>query len=87
MAGLALTKAHRGVEGGHRASAWKIVLDHVEPEGRHGVVDAMEEALARWMAYRDEVATLCGLARGTDGRPSLAATGRVRLRVLPLPRA
>ena len=59
---LALTKAHRGVEGSHRAAAWRIVLDHV-PETEHaGVVIAMEATLASWLAYRDEVAAQCGLA-------------------------
>src|SRR5689334_12888878 len=32
LAGLALTKAHRGVEGEHRQAAWRVVLDHVDPE-------------------------------------------------------
>ena len=61
---LALTKAHRTVEGSHRAAAWRIVLDHV-PESEHAnVVGAMEATLAAWLAYRDEVAGGCGLARG-----------------------
>jgi pyrroloquinoline-quinone synthase len=60
---LALTRAHRGVEGSHRAAAWRIILDHV-PETEHaGVVIALEAALASWLAYRDEVAARCGLAR------------------------
>ncbi|MCI0671886.1 MAG: iron-containing redox enzyme family protein, partial [Myxococcaceae bacterium] len=33
VAQLALTRAHRQVEGQHRAAAWRVVLDHV-PEGR-----------------------------------------------------
>ena len=31
---LQLTKAHRAVEGEHRRSAWRVMLDHVEPERR-----------------------------------------------------
>ena len=60
---LALTKAHRQVEGGHRASAWRIVLEHTAPEVRPVVVDAMHDVLAGWRAYRDEVAAACGVTR------------------------
>ena len=60
---LALTKAHRRVEGSHRAAAWRMVLDHVPASEHAGVVAAMERTLAAWLAYRDEVATACGLAR------------------------
>ena len=60
---LALTKAHRSVEGSHRAAAWRIILDHVPTTEHAGVVIAMEATLAAWLAYRDEVAELCGVAR------------------------
>ena len=60
---LALTKAHRSVEASHRAAAWRIVLDHVPAEDHAGVLLAMEATLAGWLAYRDEVATICGLDR------------------------
>jgi len=60
---LALTKAHRRVEGSHRAAAWRSLLDHVPSSERPGVLAAMERTLAGWLAYRDEVATVCGLAR------------------------
>lgn len=60
---LALTKAHRRVEGSHRAAAWRILLDHVPESERHGVLVAMEKTLAAWLAYRDEVAAACGLTR------------------------
>ena len=60
---LALTKAHRGVEGEHRAAAWRVMLDHVPESERGPVVDAMREALERWLAYRDDVAEACGLTR------------------------
>ncbi len=58
---LALTKAHRSVEGSHRAAAWRMVLGWIAPERRRAVVDAMQEALARWEDYRDDVASACGL--------------------------
>jgi pyrroloquinoline-quinone synthase len=60
---LALTRAHRKVEGEHRAAAWRVVLDHVAEERRRAVVAAMEEALERWLAYRDDVAQACGLRK------------------------
>ncbi|MBK9072799.1 MAG: iron-containing redox enzyme family protein [Myxococcales bacterium] len=60
---LALTKAHRQVEGSHRAAAWNVVLGHVAPERRAIVVTAMEQTLAAWLAYRDEVSLACGLVR------------------------
>lgn len=60
---LALTKAHRKVEGSHRKSAWTVVLDHVPPAARPEVVAGMEEALAAWLVYRDDVARACGLTR------------------------
>ena len=60
---LALTKAHRKVEGSHRAAAWRIVLDHVPAAERPRVVEAMHQVLAAWLAYRDAVALACGLRR------------------------
>lgn len=66
---LALTKAHRAVEGEHRAAAWRVVLEHVEPARRPAVVAAMERALRGWQGYRDAVAAAVGLTRGPDGAP------------------
>jgi hypothetical protein len=58
---LALTKAHRGVEGDHRLAAWRVMLDHVPDRERAEVITAMEQVLAAWLTYRDEVAGACGL--------------------------
>jgi pyrroloquinoline-quinone synthase len=60
---LALTKAHRSVEGAHRAAAWSVLLDHIAPARREDVVAAMEQTLEAWLRYRDAVATACGLTR------------------------
>jgi hypothetical protein len=60
---LALTKAHRSVEGNHRQAAWRIVLDHVPEAARPRVVDAMARVLPAWLAYRDDVAGALGLER------------------------
>lgn len=58
---LALTKAHRAVEGEHRAAAWRVMLDHIPADRRAAVVDAMENTLKLWLAYRDDVAAACGV--------------------------
>ncbi len=63
VAHLALTKAHRGVEGEHRLAAWRMMIDHVAPEDRSRVVDAMGEARDAWLTYRDDIARACGLTK------------------------
>jgi hypothetical protein len=60
---LALSKAHRSVEGDHRKAAWRIVLDYMPAEARSRVVDSMERVLPAWQSYRDDVAAACGLIR------------------------
>lgn len=60
---LALTRAHRAVEGDHRGAAWRCVLDHGPADARAVAVAAMEQTLAAWLRYRDEVALACGLTR------------------------
>ncbi len=70
---LALTKAHRQVEGSHRAAAWRAIIDHVVPMRRGAVVRAMKDALELWFGYRDAVAEICGLERAdTDNSPGRA---------------
>lgn len=63
LASLALTKAHRHVEGDHRLAAWRVMLEHVADAERAPVISAMEETLAAWLAYRDDVAQGCGVTR------------------------
>jgi pyrroloquinoline-quinone synthase len=67
---LALTKAHRQVEGNHRAAAWRIFRRHVSERVRPEVIDAMQRVLAAWHAYRDEVAAACGVVRPSSLRVS-----------------
>lgn len=67
---LALTKAHRQVEGDHRKAAWRVMLDHVPPSARPRVVGFMEETLNAWQAYRDEVAESCGIRQSNSGHPA-----------------
>jgi hypothetical protein len=71
---LALTKAHRSVEGSHRAAAWRVMLEHVAPRARLKVLSFMEETLAAWLGYRDEVAHACGLRRDDSGAPTRLAS-------------
>lgn len=59
---LALTKAHRQVEGSHRAAAWRIVLDHIPPSEYERVVSFMHRVLQSWHAYRGAVARACGVS-------------------------
>lgn len=70
---LALTKAHRQVEGGHRAAAWRAILDHVTPMRRGAVVREMNEVLERWLVYRDAVAAACGVERRHFGCVRIAS--------------
>ncbi|MGD8859826.1 MAG: iron-containing redox enzyme family protein [Myxococcales bacterium] len=66
---LALTKAHRAVEGEHRQSAWRVILDHVAEPTRPRVVHWMQDVLGAWLTYRDEVAEACHLQPGRGGAP------------------
>jgi pyrroloquinoline-quinone synthase len=59
---LALTKAHRKVEGEHRRAAWRVLLEHIDPAKYQAVLSAMNEALALWLRYRDGVAAASGLS-------------------------
>ena len=43
---LALTKAHRSVEGEHRQAAWRVMLNHVPVDDRVAVVQPWHR---RWM--------------------------------------
>ncbi len=63
LASLALTKAHRAVEGEHRASSWDALLNYGRADQREAVVAAMRRTLDAWLGYRDDVAVACGLAR------------------------
>lgn len=63
---LALTKAHRAVEGDHRQAAWSCVLEHTPPSRRAIVVEAMDVTLDHWLGYRDAVAFACGLEKSGD---------------------
>jgi pyrroloquinoline-quinone synthase len=60
---LALTKAHRSVEGNHRQAAWRIVLEYVPATARESVIAAMHETRVAWQKYRDDVAMACGLEK------------------------
>ena len=60
---LRLARAHGTVEGEHRQAAWRVLLSHVGAERYALVLQAMNETLAAWLAYRDDVAAAVGLRR------------------------
>lgn len=60
---LALTRAHRQVEGSHRGAAWGIFREHVSAQAQQPVLSAMRSVVRAWASYRDAVATACGLSR------------------------
>jgi pyrroloquinoline-quinone synthase len=70
---LALTKAHRSVEGDHRKAAWRVLLSRVAHEDYAGVLSALEECLNGWLAFRDDVAHACGLEQSQAGEVRLRA--------------
>jgi hypothetical protein len=57
-----------GAEGGHRLAAWEMVLKTHESK-RVVVLDSMREALFHYNAWRDEIATECGIEKGPDEKP------------------
>lgn len=63
LEGLALTKAHRKVEGEHRQSAWQVILNCVPTRDRESVIVGMKQMLLGWQRYRDVVSIACGLKK------------------------
>lgn len=63
LASLELPRIHRTVEGGHRAGAWRSMIEHVDEPSRGTVVAAMRACLQGWLAYKDDIASAVGLAR------------------------
>lgn len=65
---MRLVRAHRAVEGGHRDDAWNMVLGHAKgpPDLQEQIVEAVLQARALWLAYRDGVARAMSLDRGTS---------------------
>ena len=63
---MLLLRAHRAIEGSHRVDAWESVLGHTGPHLADAVGNAVEEALQRWLAYRDGVARAMGVPVLTD---------------------
>ena len=80
---LALTRAHRQVEGSHRAAAWRYLLEHGAPAHHGAMLEHMRAVLAAWVTYRDHVASECGLLRAEDGTPYLAEAQDLATRSKP----
>ena len=62
---MRLARAHGEVEGGHRKDAWRMVLGSTNGDAgaEAAVIATCDEALPRWLAYRDAVAEAMGLSR------------------------
>lgn len=59
---MMLVRAHRSIEGDHRADAWRAILGHVRTEDlADRVVASVTEARALWLSYRDGVARAMGV--------------------------
>jgi len=69
---LALTKAHREIEGEHRGAAWRMVLGAISEDKYADVIAAMQKCVEAWKSYRDSVSEACGIVKGENGQPSLA---------------
>ena len=59
---MELQRVHKKVEGGHRRDAWDAVIRNVGLHER-AIERAVQKALELWLAFRDDVAAACGLAR------------------------
>ncbi|HZR10728.1 MAG TPA: iron-containing redox enzyme family protein [Myxococcales bacterium] len=60
---LELQRVHHKVEGGHRFDAWRMVLGNAPVALEDHIVQTVQDALDRWLAYRDDVAQACGIVR------------------------
>lgn len=59
---MLLLRAHRAIEGEHRADAWRSVMGHAARLGAEAkIVEAVGRARELWMAYRDGVARAMGV--------------------------
>ena len=61
---MSLVRAHRAVESGHRADAWRMVLSYTPRDGElsETIVRTVARALELWLAYRDGVVRAMGVA-------------------------
>jgi pyrroloquinoline quinone (PQQ) biosynthesis protein C len=67
---MQLVRAHGDVEGGHRADAWRMIVEHAKGDALEKTVTATcMDALARWHRYRDGVAERMGLMRDAATAP------------------
>ena len=57
-----LIRAHQRVESGHRAAAWRMVMETARTKSQQrAVAGAIRRSLELWMDYRDAVARACGI--------------------------
>jgi pyrroloquinoline-quinone synthase len=59
-----LIRAHQLVESGHRHDAYRMVTEHATAlTVQRTVLASLKKSLRLWLAYRDAVATACGIKR------------------------
>lgn len=59
-----LIRSHQMVEAGHRHDAYDMVVGQATTRGRQqAVLGCLKKSLKLWLAYRDAVATGCGLKK------------------------
>lgn len=59
-----LIRSHQMVEAGHRHDAYDMVVGQSATHGRQvAVLGGLKKCLQLWLAYRDAVATACGLKK------------------------
>jgi len=59
-----LIRSHQMVEAGHRHDAYDMVVGQSTTRGRQqAVLGCLKKSLKLWLAYRDAVATACGLKK------------------------
>ncbi len=59
-----LIRAHQLVEAGHRHDAYDMVVNHATTSAQQRMVlSCLKRCLVLWSAYRNEVATLCGVKK------------------------
>jgi hypothetical protein len=59
-----LIRAHQMVEAGHRHNAYDMLVNYATtPSQQQAVLRCLKKCLTLWLAYRNDVAKVCGLKK------------------------